>query len=1019
MRSRYHGSTYHRSTDHRSTDHLITYHCIDIYDQNYETMLSGIFKQKIYPCYSEPQNYSQRHYFIINEKNDLGSFCQERLVLLYDKIKTFNNRLNDSSLSMVAITPQTLIDKSSYVDAHGYVYIPTTVGYSDELRKNLSHPTCSSKISCNVYYSDGGIIPPIPTGYKAVAGLIGLKRLVYNANRNCFTPFQQKRGAVGKANFNHDFFSDFWSFILMVIYEELNGKLIHGIGKDGYDQMVSCISSYEKENVSEIINDDSSNISGKKRQASSEAGEPARKIAKKLDNIENHSNNVRSTDLQSIDTLEENDSAEIVNKKQHSNPTFDPISIHSEAIADRLKSYRDMTYMTDTESHSEDNQLIIASVAVLRSSTNKKDLGVFAGKKLHKGKTLGVYIGEIKKTPIANDGAYVFGLSDDADDHIDASKRCNWTAFVNSTTCQETANVTTTRKNEEITYKTCKTIDENEQLLIYYGDYYKYDSGARFLKTTDTSQDSSDIIDANREAYADDIIQLSRSEAIAFGISPDSWFKIPRMQEPYDQLNPELPLLTWNSALQIPLTQDLQENFTQLMYACATNDEGLIDALLTHGANPNIQSTISGSTALHVTIRSSLDLGRKKNIIAKLLDQKASLALQDKDNQSVLHSAIESNDADDLIPFIMEQFANKVTTKNKSSAYEEILSYVNNNDLDPFLYSLSLQRINSSIALVNYLKEKDIIAYLSPKDDNHFRDYILAIPAGEGKALLLCELRKKFQTNRRKTYNEIVQQLNQLFDNVSLVDFHPRPQENNNTANEIREKGSPLGKQLARALDIEPTGILQERQKSRSADTSNRSTRFFSTSKISFDDIIGDSNNKPTRETIKELGRYFSRSHLSQQNKKNIKNQLTVAAGILLDHACWYMIPYCLSFKPDKKALTGTIYLTHQSDNNSLFNCIFQNLDGEKLECTIEFDPPKTSPSLEDVLAAISSKSKQHNISDQKRLEYAKTSFDAAQKYINALKRMGGNTSNLRTKIDDAHTLINSLCNAAELPSKP
>lgn len=993
-----------------------TYHCIDIYDQNYETMLSDIFKQAIYPSYSE----SERHYFITNQKNDLGSLCQERLVLLYDKIKTFNNRLNDSSLSMVAITPQTHIKKSSYVD--GYEYIPTTDGYSDYLRNNLgthvSRPTCSSKISCNVYYSDGGIRPSIPNKYKVVASLIGLKTVPYNANRN---KLKKKLSAIPKANFNHDFFSDFWSFILMVIYEELDGKLIHGIGKDGYDQMVSCISSYEKENVSEIINDDSSNISGKKRQASYEAGEPARKIAKKLDDIENHSNNVRSTDLQSIDTLEENDSAEIVNKKQHSNPTFDPISIHSEAIADRLKSYRDMTYMTDTKSHSEDNQLIIASVAVLRSSTNKKDLGVFAGKKLHKGKTLGVYIGEIKKTPIANDGAYVFGLSDDADDHIDASKRCNWTAFVNSTTCQETANVTTTRKNEEITYKTCKTIDENEQLLIYYGDYYKYDSGARFLKTTDTSQDSSDIIDANREAYADDIIQLSRSEAIAFGISPDSWFKIPLIQEPYDQLNPELPLLGWDQNLQIPLTQNLQENFTQLMYACATNDEGLIDALLTHGANPNIQSTISGSTALHVTIRSSLDLGSKKNIIAKLLDQKASLALQDKDNQSVLHSAIESNDADDLVPFIMEQFANNVTTKNKSSAYEEILSYVNNNDLDPFLYSLSLKRINSSIALGNYLKEKDIIAYLSPNDDYHFRDYIVAIPAGEGKDSLLCELRKKFQTNRRKTYNEIVQQLNQLFDNVSLEDFHPRPQENNNTANEIRKKGSPLGNQLARALDIEPTGILQERQKSRSADTSNSSTRFFSPSTISFDDIIRDSDNKPTRHTIEELDRYFFRSHFNQQskkNEKNIKNQLTKAADILLKHACWYMIPYCLSFKPDKKAPTGTIYLTHQSDNNSLFNCIFQNLDGEKVECTIGFYPSEKSPSLEDVLAAISSQSK-HNISDQKRLEYAKTSFDAAQNYINKLGHMGGDTSNLRTKIDDAHTLINSLCNATELPSKP
>ena len=233
----------------------------------------------------------------------------------------------------------------------------------------------------------------------------------------------------------------------------------------------------------------------------------------------------------------------------------------------------------------------------------------------------------------------------------------------------------------------------------------------------------------------------------------------------------------------------------------------------------------------------------------------------------------------------------------------------------------------------------------------------------------------------------------------------------NNSSGKIR-----LINQLASVLGVKSTDISQKRQKFRHADTKNSSTRFFNPEENLFEQIMTDSRDNSSDKFIKELDRYFSINQFRQQSRKDKKHQLTNAASTLLDHGLWYMTPYRLSRKRCNKMQTDVIYLFDKNGDNSCFDCKFQNLDGEQVDCTIEFNPPNENPSLEDVIVALESQSG-HNISDQKRIEYAGICLTAATTYCDKLKRIDGDADELRASIDDASSKLDSLCNSEESSS--
>ena len=121
-------------------------------------------------------------------------------------------------------------------------------------------------------------------------------------------------------------------------------------------------------------------------------------------------------------------------------------------------------------------------------------LGVFnIGETVPADCLLGIYIGEISKVEL--DGDYVLVVAEQSDGDgklwIDSENAGNWTRFLNTTSCEETANclfldredlITTYNlspeeqqqfKKHEVYIVTAREVHSCEQLSVFYGDSYK------------------------------------------------------------------------------------------------------------------------------------------------------------------------------------------------------------------------------------------------------------------------------------------------------------------------------------------------------------------------------------------------------------------------------------------------------------------------------------------------------------------------------------------------------------------
>ncbi len=645
----------------------------------------------------------------------------------------------------------------------------------------------------------------------------------------------------------------------------------------------------------------------------------------------------------------ERPSEEIKNSRtEKETTTLFPIHIDDQEKLNQFASARGVTYLHDEKKTTNTYQLIIAPVSVIPSA--KRNLGVLTQQRsIPKNTILGEYRGEKKDINQVENTEYTFEL--EGSSSVDASEQFNWCAIVNHAMSPHIANLTTVLKYGKIFYKSSKEIHPFSQLLIYYGDTYHFseDESRRFLKPTDNSDESIDIIKKNESLYRSPLRTLAPEHAQALRVSPSLLFAIPTFDDQSDhQTNWDAPLLAFNPIVpESPFAQASQENITPLMYACVQNDQGLVNRLLKNGANPNIQSSIQGYTALHITITSALALGDKQTIIQTLCDYGAIFYLQDHNNQSPLHCAINSQSRD-LVAFLMEKTIKN--PKQKKKHQEQMMACVDNQDRDPFIYSMSLENQDICVFLADYLSNSDVELYLEGEQPNLFHDYV-----------------KKMPCNKLK--DKLFQRLSELLEAETNLDK--------------KDEFLLLLKNIH-----QPTRIITRKIGLFASSPETPSTKKAITDLINdFQSIIANENDT-LETTIEKLNKLFSKPVFKKCANKKQCDMLVEAVGLFIDNADWLVVPYhiCQSDEPrtTQKRNSAFIYLTRDPHHPGRFNYKCIDLEQKKLQGSIEFDTPTETPNLAMVLDAISQDGQ--DISDTLRLRKADMCLQNARKYLTQLR---------------------------------
>ena len=363
------------------------------------------------------------------------------------------------------------------------------------------------------------------------------------------------------------------------------------------------------------------------------------------------------------------------------------------------------------------NKLALQPVSII--DPGHRAYGVFATSPLLKknypiNEPLAKYEGRLifkSKLKTMTDLSYVFTLKEN-ECAVDAMHVRNWTAFVNSTSCYADANIFSEIHPDEsghlaVYYYLNKDIKEGEQLLIYYGDDYQYGANNRFLKLTDNADESIDIFEKNHHYYLPYPTQIDPLLAELFNIDPEQHFTIPYIQRlcefpPTNKQGLNLPALAYDRNYQL-IVQNQQENITALMFACWDNHLPQVERLLKLGANPNIQTSIHGLSAVHLVVQSRLSYPDKLAMLDLLIKHHARLYLQDKNNHSVLYYAIKNNELD-LVRYLL-------SNEKKSARKEELLlAGLDNDELDPFLYAARLNHHEIVHYLLPFLTSRFIVS---------------------------------------------------------------------------------------------------------------------------------------------------------------------------------------------------------------------------------------------------------------------------------------------------------------------
>lgn len=303
-------------------------------------------------------------------------------------------------------------------------------------------------------------------------------------------------------------------------------------------------------------------------------------------------------------------------------------------------------HQTQKKYQAIEEHIQIAPVALLQhNESENKILGVYAKTNVFNQNSsciLGEYLGEKLATqdtdadPLAN-FLYSFDLENGYE--INALQQRSWLAMVNSASAEEAANIIVLRQKDKILYQQTKPIRQGEQFLVYYGDAYVFEN-RRFLNPNNNWKESEELIQEFHHHYRQhqDIKALQALCAL-----PDHMvFALPD-EETLDEACADLPILAYDTVQQKYLKQSQQDNMSALHYACWQGNLQTIAKLIALGANVYQQMSIQGYSLSHCILLSPYHTEKQKIKLLAFLakDYPAILRLQDKNENSVLHLAVE------------------------------------------------------------------------------------------------------------------------------------------------------------------------------------------------------------------------------------------------------------------------------------------------------------------------------------------------------------------------------------------
>jgi hypothetical protein len=366
-----------------------------------------------------------------------------------------------------------------------------------------------------------------------------------------------------------------------------------------------------------------------------------------------------------------------------------------------------------------ESNIFIAPTALLQERNDYPIYGAFAKtsftQKLTYPYCLGEYQGALKKIieekeeqdeqeKAEKSCLYTFNLGHGFE--LSAEHEGSWTRMINSASSEETANIYYERVNDKIYCYLKHPIQAGEQFLGYYGDAYQYDN-KRFLQSCDNWQTSLERYQTHIALYRYTIRGVER-------------YALPDIKKlTRDTVN--LPILIRLNATRMDMSflpQWQQENKTLLHWACETGDLELLKSVRDLNPDISIQSRISGQTSLHaVMINQALSSVQKIEFLDVLLAnqpvrQLIAIVLQDKEEQSILHLAIEQEDIE-LIAYILTTELQKRNYKDG----KDIRNCLNKQGRDFILMALASGSLNVLDVIKAYMGAEDVAEILENREE--------------------------------------------------------------------------------------------------------------------------------------------------------------------------------------------------------------------------------------------------------------------------------------------------------------
>lgn len=352
---------------------------------------------------------------------------------------------------------------------------------------------------------------------------------------------------------------------------------------------------------------------------------------------------------------------------------------------------------------SPDDQVHLVTVApVALISKETPQFGMYAREDIPKDTVLGRYLG--KKFTLAEAKNLVTHYFMEVNEVIyDAKNEGNFARFPNFS--RDCSNIEFIQDYDDETNETyvkivaTTNIKKGSQLLIDYGKNYKFDFEPAFLHPTDNDQNANNLL-ASYGEYYHEVVDFSQYDLNLqhLGIKSTDKAYVPiymlallngfALSEIDPITNSHLPLLRINEeGGLIPLSE--QERVTSLMVATFLGNRTITEALLTEGAEANIQQAQSGRNALHIALMNmpkiNLDHEKSKTalgILMLLLKDNSLIMAIDKEKKTPIYTAIDFADPQYLL-FIL---------KNSSHSLLKLLSTPNEEELDPLLYALHYKK---------------------------------------------------------------------------------------------------------------------------------------------------------------------------------------------------------------------------------------------------------------------------------------------------------------------------------------